>query len=63
MYSDFTSSTGRDYIPALEGCPFEKTFPLDEKTIQIPYKMVFVVNTELNMGVGKVTAQVGHAAV
>jgi len=25
--------------------------------------MVFVVNTELNMGVGKVAAQVGHAAV
>ena len=28
-----------------------------------PYKMVFVVNTELNMGVGKIAAQVGHAAV
>ncbi|XP_043932343.1 probable peptidyl-tRNA hydrolase 2 [Protopterus annectens] len=27
------------------------------------YKMVFVVNMELNMGVGKVAAQVGHAAV
>ncbi|CAG0920842.1 unnamed protein product [Notodromas monacha] len=27
------------------------------------YKMVFVVNTELGMGVGKVAAQVGHAAV
>ena len=55
-----------DYnIPALEACPLEKTFPLDEKTIQSPYKMVFVVNTELNMGVGKVpvAAQVGHAAV
>lgn len=53
-----------DYkIPALEACPFEKTFPLDEKTIKSPYKMVFVVNTELNMGVGKVAAQVGHAAV
>ena len=53
-----------DYnIPALEACPFEKTYPLDEKTIQSPYKMVFVVNTELNMGVGKVAAQVGHAAV
>lgn len=25
--------------------------------------MVFVVNTELNMGVGKIAAQVGHAAV
>ncbi|EDO33770.1 predicted protein [Nematostella vectensis] len=28
-----------------------------------PYKMAFVVNSELNMGVGKVAAQVGHAAV
>ncbi|XP_053325370.1 probable peptidyl-tRNA hydrolase 2 [Spea bombifrons] len=27
------------------------------------YKMVFVVNTELPMGVGKVAAQVGHAAL
>ncbi|XP_030426028.1 uncharacterized protein LOC115655084 isoform X7 [Gopherus evgoodei] len=27
------------------------------------YKMVFVVNTELAMGVGKIAAQVGHAAV
>lgn len=25
--------------------------------------MVFVVNTELDMGVGKIAAQVGHAAV
>lgn len=25
--------------------------------------MVFVVNTELGMGVGKIAAQVGHAAV
>lgn len=27
------------------------------------HKMVFVVNSELNMGVGKVAAQVGHASV
>ncbi|KAK4315805.1 hypothetical protein Pmani_012962 [Petrolisthes manimaculis] len=27
------------------------------------YKMVFVVNTELSMGVGKVAAQVGHGAL
>ncbi|XP_068212729.1 probable peptidyl-tRNA hydrolase 2 [Palaemon carinicauda] len=27
------------------------------------YKMVFVVNTELNMGVGKVASQVGHAVL
>lgn len=27
------------------------------------YKMVFVVNMELSMGVGKIAAQVGHAAV
>lgn len=26
-------------------------------------KMVFVINTELNMGVGKIAAQVGHAAI
>lgn len=49
--------------PALEAHAFERTFPLDEKTVRSPYKMVFVVNTELNMGVGKVAAQVGHAAV
>ncbi|XP_057367622.1 probable peptidyl-tRNA hydrolase 2 [Daphnia carinata] len=28
-----------------------------------PYKMVFVVNTELGMGVGKIAAQVAHAAL
>ena len=27
------------------------------------YKMVFVVNSELNMGTGKVAAQVAHAAL
>lgn len=30
---------------------------------EVCYKMVFVVNTELNMGVGKVASQVGHAAL
>ena len=30
---------------------------------QSPYKMVFVVNTELGMGVGKTAAQVAHAAL
>ena len=49
--------------PALEAHPFACTFPLDEKTMKSPYKMVFVVNTELNMGPGKIAAQVGHAAV
>jgi len=28
-----------------------------------PYKMVFVVNSELGMGVGKIAAQVAHAAL
>ena len=50
-------------LPALEAHPFERSFPLDEKTTKSPYKMVFVVNTELDMGVGKIAAQVGHAAV
>ena len=27
------------------------------------YKMVFVINSQLKMGVGKVAAQVGHASV
>lgn len=27
------------------------------------FKMVFIVNSELNMGVGKVAAQVAHAAL
>lgn len=27
------------------------------------YKMVFIVNAELNMGVGKTAAQVAHAAL
>ena len=49
--------------PALEAHPFERTFPLDEKTLRSPYKMVFVVNMELDMGAGKIAAQVGHAAV
>ena len=53
---------GKD-APALEAHPFARTFPLDEKTMKSPYKMVFVVNTELNMGPGKIAAQVGHAAV
>lgn len=35
----------------------------DEELSGDLYKMVFVVNGELNMGVGKVGAQVGHAAV
>ena len=26
------------------------------------FKMVFIVNSELNMGIGKVASQVGHAA-
>ncbi|XP_018413471.1 PREDICTED: probable peptidyl-tRNA hydrolase 2 [Nanorana parkeri] len=30
---------------------------------ELYYKMVFVVNMELPMGVGKVAAQVGHAAI
>eukprot|EP00040_Diaphanoeca_grandis_P034882 m.217919 g.217919 ORF g.217919 m.217919 type:complete len:180 (+) comp33246_c1_seq2:116-655(+) len=32
-------------------------------SIPTPCKMVFVVNNELTMGVGKIAAQVGHAAV
>jgi len=28
-----------------------------------PYKMVFVINTELKMGVGKIAAQVAHASL
>lgn len=35
----------------------------DEDESQNPYKMVFIVNTELGMGVGKTAAQVGHAAL
>ena len=30
---------------------------------QAPYKMLLIVNTELNMGKGKIAAQCGHAAV
>lgn len=52
-----------DFTPTLEALPFEKAFPLDEKTLKSPYKMVFVVNMELNMGVGKTAAQVGHATI
>ncbi|KAL3082389.1 hypothetical protein niasHT_038455 [Heterodera trifolii] len=29
----------------------------------VPHKMVFVINTSLRMGPGKMAAQVGHAAV
>ncbi|KAJ1111311.1 hypothetical protein NDU88_008647 [Pleurodeles waltl] len=35
----------------------------DEEEDERYYKMVFVVNMELSMGVGKIAAQVGHAAV
>ncbi|XP_063613608.1 probable peptidyl-tRNA hydrolase 2 [Penaeus indicus] len=35
----------------------------EEEEEDIYYKMVFVVNMELGMGVGKVAAQVGHAAL
>ncbi|XP_068704994.1 probable peptidyl-tRNA hydrolase 2 [Montipora capricornis] len=52
-----------DSFPALEAHAFERSFPLDEMTTKSPYKMVFVVNTELQMGLGKIAAQVGHAAV
>lgn len=34
-----------------------------KENIQSPYKMIFVVNDSLKMGVGKIAAQVGHAAV
>ncbi|KAJ8920369.1 hypothetical protein NQ315_005234 [Exocentrus adspersus] len=34
----------------------------DEEDIKC-YKMTFVVNTSLNMGVGKIAAQVGHACL
>ncbi|XP_069499334.1 probable peptidyl-tRNA hydrolase 2 [Ambystoma mexicanum] len=36
---------------------------LEDDEDQNYYKMVFVVNMELSMGVGKIAAQVGHAAV
>ncbi|XP_071983497.1 probable peptidyl-tRNA hydrolase 2 [Engystomops pustulosus] len=35
----------------------------DDDDDDIYYKMVFVVNMELSMGVGKIAAQVGHGAV
>ena len=35
----------------------------DEEEQCNPYKMVFIVNTKLGMGVGKTAAQVGHAAL
>ncbi|KAK7070057.1 hypothetical protein SK128_021266 [Halocaridina rubra] len=35
----------------------------DDEEEDVYYKMVFVVNMELHMGVGKVAAQVGHAAL
>lgn len=36
----------------------------DDESGEIPhFKMVFVVNSSLGMGVGKTAAQVGHASV
>ncbi|XP_061689945.1 UBA_like_SF and PTH2 domain-containing protein isoform X2 [Syngnathoides biaculeatus] len=35
----------------------------EERGEDLMYKMMFVVNMDLGMGVGKVAAQVGHAAV
>ncbi|KAL3107053.1 hypothetical protein niasHT_019451 [Heterodera trifolii] len=39
--------------------------PTDSNSIgdSVPQKMVFVVNTALKMGPGKMAAQVGHAAI
>lgn len=34
-----------------------------KENVKSPYKMVFVVNDSLKMGVGKIAAQVGHAAI
>ncbi|TRZ03562.1 hypothetical protein DNTS_013481 [Danionella cerebrum] len=42
---------------------FNKLENEEEGDEDFMYKMVFVVNMELSMGVGKVAAQVGHAAV
>ncbi|XP_006631065.1 probable peptidyl-tRNA hydrolase 2 [Lepisosteus oculatus] len=42
---------------------FNKLENEEEGDEDLSFKMVFVVNMELSMGVGKVAAQVGHAAV
>ncbi|XP_036389331.1 probable peptidyl-tRNA hydrolase 2 [Megalops cyprinoides] len=42
---------------------FNKLENEEEGDEDLIYKMVFVVNMDLSMGVGKVAAQVGHAAV
>ncbi|XP_018581096.2 peptidyl-tRNA hydrolase 2, mitochondrial isoform X1 [Scleropages formosus] len=42
---------------------FNKLENEEEGDEDLTYKMVFVVNMDLSMGVGKVAAQVGHAAV
>ncbi|XP_041081260.1 probable peptidyl-tRNA hydrolase 2 [Polyodon spathula] len=42
---------------------FNKLENEEEGDEDLWFKMVFVVNMELSMGVGKVAAQVGHAAV
>lgn len=42
---------------------FDELVASDEDEEEELYKMVFVVNTELKMGVGKVAAQVGHATL
>ena len=35
----------------------------EEKEIEERYKLVFLVRTDLGMGVGKIAAQVGHATL
>ncbi|KAJ8400632.1 hypothetical protein AAFF_G00394010 [Aldrovandia affinis] len=42
---------------------FNKLENEDESDVDLMYKMMFVVNMDLSMGVGKVAAQVGHAAL
>ena len=42
---------------------YDELVASDEDEEEELYKMVFVVNTELKMGVGKVAAQVGHATL
>ncbi|XP_031554511.1 probable peptidyl-tRNA hydrolase 2 [Actinia tenebrosa] len=47
----------------IEAQPDLEVLLSDKKEYRSSCKMVFVVNTELRMGVGKIAAQVGHASV
>ena len=53
--------TSHNLLPSFSGSSMGAV--VENEDIEPDLKMVFVVNTELKMGVGKIAAQVGHAVL